>query len=269
MMKLALALLLATLFAASVAHGEGVHSHKCACEAEEFGFDIDCDDTIAMLDALTFLKSSNCATDCSSAECERNWLIVQVHHDYCPEGGVPEVVEDGFHDYDMTCMHCDIVRPPVVGAPDCPMPSCADSSGNDAYVILVEGGCMTDCSSDTCREYFFVLRAAHDGCDEGAITTAAELGLHDLEVSCAMHICNAPAGMDDPLVCDEEHGTRRCCSSAADFFSYIYVSLSSNTSKTYLHPFHTDEPAAASGVAKASSTTGIMAALLAGAFISV
>lgn len=221
MMTLALAFLLATLSAASAHEGEAVHTHKCACEAEEFGFDIDCDDTGAMLDALTFLKSSNCATDCSSAECEKNWLIVQVHHDYCPEGGVPEEVEDGFHDYDMTCEHCDIVKPTVEGAPDCPTPSCADSSGNDAYVILVEGGCMTDCSSDACREYYFILRAAHDVCEEGALTTAAETGLHDLEVSCAEHICNAHAGMDDPLVCDEGHGARRCCRAPIFFICAI------------------------------------------------
>ena len=209
MIKFTLALLLATLSAASVAEGEDIH--KCACEAEKFGFNIDCDNMDAILDALTFLKRNNCATDCSSEECEMNWYLVQVHHDYCPEGGVPEEVTDGFHDYDMTCKHCDIVKPPVEGAPDCPTTDCSDKSGLGlAYVMLVEGECMTDCSSDTCRDYFFILRAAHDGCGEGALATTTERGLHDLEISCTKHICNAPVGMEDPLVCDEEHGERIC-----------------------------------------------------------
>ncbi|KAL3771690.1 hypothetical protein ACHAW5_000951 [Stephanodiscus triporus] len=37
----------------------------------------------------------------------------------------------------MTCEHCDIVKPTVEGAPDCPTPSCADSSGNYAYLFLM------------------------------------------------------------------------------------------------------------------------------------
>jgi hypothetical protein len=205
MIKLAPALL-AILATALAANGEAVDTHKCACEAEEFGFDIDCNNTAAMLDALTFLKASTCAADCSSAECEKNWLILQVHHDYCPEGGVPETIEDGFHDYDVMCKHCDIFKARVEEAPDCPAPVCTDSSGNDAYVTLVEGGCQTDCTSDTCRDNYFVLRAVHDGCEEGALTTDSEKGLHDLEVSCAEHICNIFADMGDPLVCDGDHG---------------------------------------------------------------
>ena len=212
MMKFAFALLLATLATATAAKAEAVHTHKCACEAVEFGFDIDCNNTAAMFDALTYLKASTCATDCTSAECEKNWLIMQIHHDYCPEEGVPEEIEDGFHDYDMTCKHCDIVKPYIEGAPDCPIPACTDSSGNDAYVALVEGGCMTDCSTSLCHDNFFILRAAHDGCEEGVLTTDAEKGLHDLEEACAAHICNAPGGMEDPLFCDPQDLRKlRCC----------------------------------------------------------
>ena len=211
-MKFAFALLLATLATATAAEAEAVHTHKCACEAAEFGFDIDCNNTAAMLDALAYLKESTCATDCTSAECEKNWLIMQIHHDYCPEEGVPEEIEDGFHDYDMTCKHCDIVKPRNEGAPDCPIPACTDSSGNDAYVALVEGGCMTDCSTSLCHDNFFILRAIHDGCEEGVLTTDAEKGLHDLEEACAAHICNAPGGMEDPLFCDPQDLRKlRCC----------------------------------------------------------
>jgi len=53
MMKFALALLLATLGTATAAKAEAVEIHKCACEAVVFGFDIDCNNTAAMFDALT------------------------------------------------------------------------------------------------------------------------------------------------------------------------------------------------------------------------
>ena len=53
MMKFALALLLATLTTATAAEAKAVKIHKCACEAVEFGFDIDCNNTAAMFDALT------------------------------------------------------------------------------------------------------------------------------------------------------------------------------------------------------------------------
>ena len=271
-MKFALSLLLVTLATATAAEAEAIETHKCACEAVEFGFDIDCNNTAAMLNALTFLKASTCATDCTSTDCEKNWLIMQVHHDYCPEERLPEEIEDAFHDYDMTCKHCDIVKTFIEGAPDCPVPVCTDSSGNDAYVSLVEGGCLTDCSSDTCRDYFFLLRAVHDGCEEGALTTDTEKGLHDLEAACAAQNCNAPAGLEDPLVCDEDLRKWICCCA---LMYYLYIVLSHTHFDITFSFFPTDEdhgdepmpagPTAASGASKAS-TTGV-AALFVGALM--
>ncbi|KAL7543688.1 hypothetical protein ACHAXR_012996, partial [Thalassiosira sp. AJA248-18] len=194
--------LLFTLAATSAAEGE---AHSCACEAEEFDFKINCADTSAMLDAMTFLKSNGCATNCSSPDCEKNYLIVQSHHDYCPEEVVPEEIEDGFHDYDEVCTACDIVRKNTEGAPDCPAPNCQDKSGDEAYGALVEAGCGTDCSSVACRDNYFVLRVAHDLCDHDTLSRASEEGLHDMEVSCAAQICNTAGGEDAQLVC-EDHG---------------------------------------------------------------
>ncbi len=106
MMKFALALLLATLATMAAAEAqaevkaEAVKIRNCACEAVEFG-----NNTVTMFDAMTYLKASTCATDCTSAECKKIWLIVQIHHNYCPEEGIPKEIQDSFHDYDMTCMH--------------------------------------------------------------------------------------------------------------------------------------------------------------------
>ena len=96
-MKLALYVALAALSAPAAMAADDDHPvHSCACEAEEFGFKIDCADKTAMLDALEFLKTNGCATTCEDeTECHTNFLIIQSHHDYCPEADIPEEVEDG------------------------------------------------------------------------------------------------------------------------------------------------------------------------------
>ena len=62
------------------------HGHKCACEAKEFNFTISCDDlgTTEIESAIEFLK--NPANDCKEKmKCEREYLILQAHHDHCPK----------------------------------------------------------------------------------------------------------------------------------------------------------------------------------------
>lgn len=190
---------------------------SCACKAEEYGFDIDCTNQAAMLDALTTLKASGCNTDCSSTECEKNWYIVQAHHDFCDVNSIPGDVEDDFHDFDETCASCEIKRSFVPGAPDCPIPNCYDDSGNEAYVALLENDCSTDCGSTACRDAFFLLVATHDSCEHDTLSAAAEEGLHDFEDLCAMHFCNSGDGSDQ-LVCDDhghDHSDSKMASAAA------------------------------------------------------
>merc|ERR1712087_584728 len=141
-------------------HGDGHegHDHDCACEAEEFGFKIDCADKTTMETSLEKIKSLKCDEDCSKDGCEVPWLIVQTHHDYCPEEDMPEAVEDGFHDFDSVCTHCKIARQFTEGAPECPKPNCDDKSGDAAYEAMTDAGCLNDCSSDTCRDHYFMLR---------------------------------------------------------------------------------------------------------------
>eukprot|EP00956_Cyclotella_meneghiniana_P015861 scaffold24640_cov68-Cyclotella_meneghiniana.AAC.6 len=192
-------------------HGDG-HDHgdsgapdssgqSCACAAEEYGFSIDCSATAAMLDAMTLLKNGGCADDCSSKACEEAYLLVQSHHDYCPEDKVPEEVEDGFHDYDSTCLPCDIGRAYIDGAPDCPAAKC-DDSGNEAYTALLDAGCLSDCSSTECRDNFFILRVEHDLCPHDTLTRAAEEGLHDLEGPCAEQLCNVEGAEKTTPTCE-------------------------------------------------------------------
>ena len=81
MKLLSLALASAAVRSASAAS----NGHKCACEAEEMGFAIDCGAEQAMLDALGYLNDNGCAEKGScgaGTECEKNYLVVQSHHDY-------------------------------------------------------------------------------------------------------------------------------------------------------------------------------------------
>lgn len=199
MMKFSLVLLLSLIrLQSSGASG------SCACEAEELGFKIDCDDEATMLAAISELKTKGCATDCSSAECEKNYLIVQSHHDYCSK--IPEEIEDGFHDYDDTCKPCDITRPTTQDAPDCPTPNCADKSGDESYGRLLDSGCQTNCASDLCKENYFMLVTVHDFCEHDTLSRVSEEGLHDMETPCEdLHKCNPPNGDKDQTVCDD-HG---------------------------------------------------------------
>lgn len=104
------------------------------------------------------------------------------------------------------CTACAISRKATEGAVDCPAEGCDDNSGNDAYAALVDTGCASDCSSDSCRDQYFTLRVTHDKCDHDALSRAAEEGLHDMEVSCDMHVCNFAGAKDSQLVCKDEHG---------------------------------------------------------------
>lgn len=192
---------LAVLFALLVAPQENA-AETCACAAEELGFEINCGGDAAMLAALSDLQSNSCNTDCASPICVRNWMVVQSHHDYCPEGGLPREIEDDFHDYDSVCKGCDISRKAQAGAEECPIPNCIDNSGNDAYLALAASNCLADCSADTCKTNFLTLRTVHDSCPHDTLSQAAEEILHDYEVPCVQHQCNVASAAGSKLVCD-------------------------------------------------------------------
>eukprot|EP00584_Thalassiosira_punctigera_P000085 CAMPEP_0172534344 /NCGR_PEP_ID=MMETSP1067-20121228/6746_1 /TAXON_ID=265564 ORGANISM="Thalassiosira punctigera, Strain Tpunct2005C2" /NCGR_SAMPLE_ID=MMETSP1067 /ASSEMBLY_ACC=CAM_ASM_000444 /LENGTH=258 /DNA_ID=CAMNT_0013319123 /DNA_START=40 /DNA_END=816 /DNA_ORIENTATION=+ len=209
-MKLAPATILVSLLGGDrVAPAAAAESNTCACKAKNLKFNIKCESNdTAMLDALAYLKSNGCAADCSSPECTLHYLVVQSHHDYCPEEKIPTEIEDGFHDYDEQCapQGCDISRSFIAGAPDCPAPKCDESTGTAAYTTLVEKNCQEDCSLSGCRDNFFVLRTEHDVCDHDTLSRAAEEGLHDMERSCAGtdYACNSASGAAKQLECAQE-----------------------------------------------------------------
>ena len=87
------------------------------------------------------------------------------------------------------------------GAPDCPAATCTDTSGEDAYISMIEKDCASDCSTDECKDLFLTLRVVHDDCPHGVLTDSAERGLYDLEEACVDVKCNAGGKDEDPLTC--------------------------------------------------------------------
>ncbi|KAL3909722.1 MAG: hypothetical protein SGARI_002457 [Bacillariaceae sp.] len=195
-------------------HGDEGEKPTCACVAEDFGFNIDCSASAAMIDSFNFMKANSCGTDCSTDSCQEAWYIVQTHHDYCPTDGIPSEIEDGFHDFDEICKSCEISRIATDGAPACPTANCEDNSGNEAYEFLLDNGCLSDCTTDACNEAYLTLRVVHDSCDHDVLTTASEEGLHDFEDVCMVN-CNGPESLEDQLTCTTPGSTAACSKTAA------------------------------------------------------
>lgn len=177
--------------AAAIAGSEDGHEehHSCSCEAEELGFTIDCGNGEALLAALAALQRDSCDTDCSSAACHKNFLMIQSHHDFCLHEKVPSPVEDAFHDFEGGCEHCSILKKRDPNLPDCPDAVC-DDRGNQAYQGLLTNGCLTNCNTSVCANFYRTLRAEHDLCDESTLDRSSETGIHDYEDVCEEFNCN-------------------------------------------------------------------------------
>jgi hypothetical protein len=198
--------LIAPVFCAG-SEDEHAHENSCACEAEENGFSIDCANSELMLNTLAALIADDCSTDCSSAACHKNFLIVQSHHDFCLHDEVPSPVEDAFHDFEEVCEHCAITRKRDPDLSNCPISVC-DNRGDEAFEALLKGGCVNGCSSPTCGNNYQILRSEHDNCDDGTISESAETGSHDLEEICEAFECNSlltDQRVAEQLICDDDH----------------------------------------------------------------
>jgi hypothetical protein len=110
--------LIAPVFCAG-SDDEHAHHNSCACEAK-------------------------CSTDCSFAASNKNFLIVQSHHDFCLlDEVVPSPVENSFHDFEAVCEHCAISRKRDPDLSNCPVCVC-DNRGDEAYRALLTEGCVNN-----------------------------------------------------------------------------------------------------------------------------
>merc|ERR1719207_520766 len=108
-------------------------------------FTIDSTDT-AVIEAAYDAVVSDCLLCCSSDECERNFAIVEAHHDFCLHDQVPHRVETGFHDLEEVCaVQCTVGRLKDPDHQACPNMACPDSDATVETVVQELGaeGCAT------------------------------------------------------------------------------------------------------------------------------
>lgn len=172
---------------------EHADKHLCACEAKEFGFMIDCSKAAAVTDAADYLKANTCTT-AKTKECEKNFLILQSHHDFCPHDTLPSTVENDLHVYEGSFKSCSIPRDYDSKLGMCPAFDCDAidmSSKLTAAATYLTTNCDSTCASDNCTAAFQSILMAHDTCDEDKLPGTVETTLHDFEEKCEDALCNS------------------------------------------------------------------------------
>lgn len=186
---------------------------KCACLAAAEGWKIDCSATAAMNNALTYLEttSNNCKTKDHSAECEKNFNIINAHHDHCDHGEVPEEIEKEIHEFEGFYTDCQIEREWYTLGGVCDEVHCEESGTKaeltDAINALETNNCNATASSckekKACKDAFQKILMAHDTCDHDDVPTEIEKALHDYEDACDSIRCNTAtkAEAENSLIC--------------------------------------------------------------------
>lgn len=210
-------------------HGDehAAPEEPCSCMAAADGFKIDCDDVAAVETAFDALKADGCSASeevCDAkASCQKNYRILQSHHDHCPHDTLSTAIEQEYHDFEEACNEhgCLIVRKFVEGVETCPTVDCENQVAMQAAADALVG-CETDCTSAKCSLAFKTVHAFHDDCthedldnDAGA---AIEHEIHEFEEVCSEESgCNVVPEAFDPNICDADQSG--AASLAASLFS--------------------------------------------------
>jgi hypothetical protein len=183
----------------------------CSCMAQKDGFKIDCSDLPAVQTAFDALVTDKCSASeavCdASAACQKNYRILQSHHDHCPHDTLTKAMEQQYHAFEGACNEhgCVIARKFVDGKAVCPKVTCTDQAGMTAASAGLVG-CDKDCSSATCVESFGLVHSFHDDCTHDDLDNTAGAGIeHDIhefeEVCSSVAACNVVPEVFDPNNC--------------------------------------------------------------------
>ncbi|KNC50463.1 uncharacterized protein AMSG_00626 [Thecamonas trahens ATCC 50062] len=214
---------LAIVLMAACVSGSGDHDHtSCACAAKEMSFTINCTAEGDVTTAFNYLQANSCASKCESDHaCERNFFIIQSHHDHCLT--IPDAVAKGIHNYEAACHSCTIKRQYSASLPACTQPTCSmKAPATDAFAALQANNCTTSCASTACSSAFKTIRAYHDMCDEDDLAQSVEEGIHDFEDACAAYDCNTSSG---PFVPTCESTTSAAAASVASVAHVGFAAL--------------------------------------------
>ena len=145
--------------------------------------------------------------------CTQAFMHLSFVHGWCAHDTMTDGQEELIHEYEGSCMNCQIFPPYNPDAPDCPAPDCDNPQpALDAYALLVgsceaEGGDGSCCGTDELVSAWQTVVAYHDLCDHDDIPTEVENGYHDFEHGCEDSGCNSVAADYDGSICvpEEEH----------------------------------------------------------------
>ena len=134
-------------------------------------------------------------------DCVKNFMIIQAHHDYCPEDKVPAAIETDFHTFEEKgCMGCKIDKAyDATLTTMCPLVDCTDKPLIESARALIEAGCSetgsppvtTCCQNPSEHGAWRIVRSFHNMCDADdiaalgtVIETFIEEAIHDYEEDC-------------------------------------------------------------------------------------
>jgi hypothetical protein len=173
-------------------HDDHDDHEECVCLAAEQGWTIDCSNMDPVVTAISYLENTDaCATTSHTEECEKQYHIMQSHHDHCTHESMDESMERVIHDFEHLYEDCEISRAYDDELDMCPDVTCSAASTElgDARATLTANNCNSNCDSDACKTLFHKLVKAHDTCDEDDLPTTLENTLHDFEETCTP--CNS------------------------------------------------------------------------------
>jgi hypothetical protein len=200
-------------------HDHGAGGASCGCESQEADhpFAIDCTDTVTIRAAGVTLASCGGGVPSSAVcedavptdpTCQIAFFVIQAHHDHCPHDTLTTAEENLFHDWEAYCIGCAVARQydPTLAA--CPAVDCTNTTAAEVAletVLLVS--CIPGvscCNTVTEQAAFHLMMSYHDQCEHDQVPIEVENAVHDYEVQCEAHFCNAVSATFDPTVCEAD-----------------------------------------------------------------
>ena len=126
-------------------HDEHEHEHEhekepCGCVAKEPGFTIKCDTAkTTVTAAVKYLQDNVCEVKKNDTACQKNFAILNAHHDHCDHDDLPQTAELAIHSYEDKFTSCSIKRQFNPKVALCPAVNCTKMDAmNEALKELDE-----------------------------------------------------------------------------------------------------------------------------------
>jgi hypothetical protein len=189
-------------------HGDGAGTvsaeeefgRLCVCQSQKDGWKINCKDMKPVDAAILYLgkNEDKCLSLNPTAECKKQYHVLQAHHDHCLHDQLTKDAEKENHAYEAFYEDCSIKRQFDPKLSKCPAVTCETANLQTATDTLIRcDRTAAACAQAQCSTAIKTVLMSHDTCPEGVLPNNLELALHDHEESCEAQLCNsAPAAFD-------------------------------------------------------------------------